>query len=321
MANPDFGSNLTNTTSKFSTATMDGKIRNVQLEINLIVTIIINSITCPFTVLLNVLVIMAVKRRPRLQTKANILLACLAVTDVLTGLLVQPSFIAWKISVLKNINISGIKELHNVLLRGLAVCSSLHLILVTSERLLAIKFTLRYLYIANIRNMKVSVLAIWAFSFITGGLRFMERYDVSNYAKNITLSLTLAVSVIFIATAYIILYRETLRHQKMIKTQQLPQEEVERFVKGNKALKTTVFVVGGVVLCFLPMVIRLWAEVLKRKKLLAVDKQLLDILNPWVRTFGMLNSPLNPLIYCLRQKEMRKFVFRLPSQVVQPHIN
>ena len=31
------------------------------------------------------------------------------------------------------------KKLHNVLLRGLAVCSSLHLILVTSERLLAIK--------------------------------------------------------------------------------------------------------------------------------------------------------------------------------------
>ena len=85
----------------------------------------------------------------------------------------------------------------------------------------------------------------------------MERYDVSNYAKNITLSLTLAVSVIFIATAYIILYREALRHQKMIKSQQLPQEEVERFVKGNKALKTTVFVVGGVVLCFLPMVIHL----------------------------------------------------------------
>ena len=72
----------------------------------------------------------------------------------------QPSFIAWKISVLKNINISGIKELHNVLLRGLTVCSSLHLILVTNERLLAIKFTLRYLYIANIRKMKVSVLAI-----------------------------------------------------------------------------------------------------------------------------------------------------------------
>ena len=317
MAN-HFGSNPRNTTSKFSNTTMDGKIQNVQLESNLIVAIIINSITCPFTVLLNVLVIMAIKRRPRLQTNANILLACLAVTDVLTGLLVQPSFIAWKTSVLKKININGIKELHNVLLRGLAVCSSLHLILVTSERLLAIKFALQYPYIATIRNIRVSVLAIWIFSFITGGLRFMEQYNVSKYAKNIALSLTLALTVIFIATAYIILYRETLRHQKMIKTQQLPQEEVERFVKGHRALKTTVFAVGAVLLCFLPMVLHLWGTVLIRNKQLVVDNQLLDILNPWVRTFGMLNSPLNPLIYCLRQKEMRNFVFRLPSQVVQP---
>ena len=114
-----------------------------------------------------------------------------------------------------------------------------------------------------------------------------------------------------------ILYQETLRHQKVIKTQQLPQE-VKRFVKGNKALKTTVFVVGGVVLCFLPMVLHQWGKVLIRNKQLVVDNQLLAILNPWVRTFGMLNSPLNPLIYCLRQKEMRKFVFRLPSQVVHP---
>ena len=48
---------------------MDGK---------LFVTIVINNITCPFTVLLNVLVLMAVKRKPALQSKTNILLACLA---------------------------------------------------------------------------------------------------------------------------------------------------------------------------------------------------------------------------------------------------
>ena len=39
----------------------------------------------------------------------------------------------------------------------------------------------------------------------------------------------------------------------MIKTQQMPQEEVERFAKDNKALKTTVYVVGALALCFSPM--------------------------------------------------------------------
>ena len=67
--------------------------------------------------------------------------------------------------------------------------------------------------------------------------------------------LAISFSVVFIVVAYIILYLETLRLRKKIRTQQLPQQEIERFVKENKALKTTVLVVGAVVLCFLPMAV------------------------------------------------------------------
>ena len=67
------------------------------MPVGLVSTVIINGISCPLTVLLNVLVIMAIKRRPRLQTNTNILMVCLAATDaLLTGLLVQPSFILRK---------------------------------------------------------------------------------------------------------------------------------------------------------------------------------------------------------------------------------
>ena len=51
----------------------EGDTQNVPVLVSLISTVIINGITCPLIVLLNVLVIMAVKRRPRLQTHTNIL--------------------------------------------------------------------------------------------------------------------------------------------------------------------------------------------------------------------------------------------------------
>ncbi|KAL9968199.1 hypothetical protein ACROYT_G026546 [Oculina patagonica] len=92
-------SNFTNITNKLTNIGNKGEVPNALYEINSIITVIINSITCPLTVLLNMLVIMAVKRRPRLQSNTNILLACLATTDVFTGLAVQPSFIVWKIYV------------------------------------------------------------------------------------------------------------------------------------------------------------------------------------------------------------------------------
>ncbi|KAL9960278.1 hypothetical protein ACROYT_G033717 [Oculina patagonica] len=212
------GSNFTNGTR----ITTEGDTRNIPQEVSFIITIIINGISCPFTVLLNVLVIMAVKRRPRLQSNTNILLACLAATDVLTGLLVQPSFIAWK--------------------------------------------------------------------------------------------------SIYLLNAYVILYRETRRHEKKIKTQQLPQEEVERFAKESKALKTTVFVVSAVMISFLPMALTLLL-VVKGLRKQGEYEAVFSVLSPTFRTCAMLNSLLNPLIYCLRQKEMRKFVLRLPCQAVEPTMN
>ena len=73
---------------------------NAPLEVSYIITIIANGIACPLTLLLNVLVIKAVKTTPRLRTNSNILLACLAVTDALTGLFCQPSYILWRVYLL-----------------------------------------------------------------------------------------------------------------------------------------------------------------------------------------------------------------------------
>ena len=125
---------LTNMTNKIvQNATMENETvaGSVQLEFIFTVgAIIINGIACPCTFLLNVFVIMAVKKRPSLQSNTNILLACLAVTDLLTGLIVQPSFVTWKsFYVLKNINIAAVKGVHNLFLRVLTISSSLRLML------------------------------------------------------------------------------------------------------------------------------------------------------------------------------------------------
>ena len=300
------GINFTNASKMTST---EGDTANVPLEVSYILTIIINSITCPFTVLLNVLVIMAVKTRPRLQTNSNILLACLAATDALTGLIVQPSFILWRISLVHGAGGSeGILSFHDAFLNAAILSSSFHLMLVTFERLLAIKFTMRYSTVITEKNIKIAVAVFWIIAFTSGTFRLLKMQLIFLLVE---VTLVLVSCIVFIPLAYMILYHETRRHQKMIKTQQLPQEEVERFTKENKALKTTVYVVGAVIFCLLPGVVYLilLAAGFRRSSLL--------VLEPWLRTCSMVNSLLNPLIYCWRQKEMRKFVFTR-TQVVRP---
>ena len=292
-------------------ANKEGFTANVPLEVSYIITIIINSITCPFTVLLNVLVIMAVKRRPRLQTNSNILLACLAATDALTGLIVQPLFIVWKISLILGVgNSEGFFYFHNAFLITAVLSSSLQLMLVTFERLLAIKFTMRYSNIITEKKIKIAVTVFWIIALSCGIFMLIKMKLI---IVRFVFILVLVSCILFVAFSYLILYRETRRHQKMIKTQQLPQEEVERFTKENKALKTTVFVVGAVIFCLLPagaLVSLLTAGLISSLSSLL-------IWDSWVRTASMLNSLLNPLIYCWQQKEMREFIFR-GTQVVQP---
>ena len=159
---------------------MDGETRNVPLEVSYIITIIFNSITCPFTVLLNALVIMAVKRRPRLQSYNNILLACLAVTDALTGLLVQPSFVSWKIFQLigeTKDKVDTIRVLHVSLILTVSISSALHLMLVTLERLIAIKYTLHYTSFVKTRNVRVVVIVFWILALCCAVLNGWRRQN------------------------------------------------------------------------------------------------------------------------------------------------
>ena len=259
------------------------------------------------------MVIIAVKRRPRLQTNANILLACLATTDAFTGLTLQPTFILRSTFHLLGININVlIGDFRRFCLFAMTICSPLHLMLVTCERLIAIRFTEHYPYIVIKRNIKVAVIAFWVFSIFYA--TFVSFRIITGLVSILNLLAVLIIisCIIFIVSAYVILYRETLRHRKMIKTQQLPQEEVQRFAKESKVLKTTVLVVGAVVLCILPVVFLSLFYIYKP----VILRSCLPC--PWATTIYTLNSFINPLIYCWRQKEMRHFVFRLSSFPVAP---
>ena len=314
------GSNFTNVTEMKA----QDDTSNLAQEVS-IITIIINGITCPFTVVLNVLVIMAVKRRRRLQSNTNILLACLAATDALTGLVVQPSFIVWKTFDLLNYN--GIEHsmaegFNKFFLRTLTVCSSLHLILITWERLMAVKFTMRYPCVVTKRKFKVGVIMFWSFTFLSEGVKYVSNNVIVRITFNLIVSLVTVFCIVFITASYAILYRESRLLERKIKTQQLPQEQVERFAKENKALKTTALVVSAVLLSFLPMAfgLTILSIVVGVKRHLNLNAVFV-VWVPLAHTCAVLNSLLNPLIYCLRQKEMRKFVFRAPCKPVEPAMN
>ena len=134
--------------------------------------------------------------------------------------------------------------------------------------------------------------------------------EVPSLAGSIIIIFDRPFCILFLTFANLIMYRETARHKDKIKTQHLPQEDVERFLKENKALKTTLFVVGAVLVCLLPVGFFFIVVVTGLHDIFPINVQLMQ-------TCAMLNSLVNPLIYCWRQKEMRNVIFGMRTQAVR----
>ena len=297
--------------NQFSRNVLDeGSQLHLTEQVLLIIQIIITTTACPLTVLLNILVILAVKKTPRLQSKANILLACLAATDAFIGLTAMPSSILvelYRVINVKSVPLRILELFHGGALLAGITNSLLHLMLVTSERLVAIKFTVHHPFLITEKYIKVSVATFWIIALCTWTLRYIIPYVVL-----FTVGSLVAICIISIVISYVILYRETLRHKKRIKTEQIALQEVETILKENKALKTTVYVVGSLFLCFTLSLIFLLSVMLKG---LSLEDSVYFV--SFCRVLIMLDSLLNPLIYFWRDKEMRKIVLPFFSRCVR----
>ena len=99
----------------------------------LIFRIVLNALSCPFVILLNILVIVAVKTKRRLRTKSNVSLACLATTD----LVVQPLQIVHHSLMLKDetgIICGRLVKITSAITFRCVMASVNHFVLLSSER-------------------------------------------------------------------------------------------------------------------------------------------------------------------------------------------
>ena len=268
----------------------------------LIFLIIINIVTSLFAAAFNSLVIMAVRTKTRLRTnKSNILLACLAVTDLAVGVIVQPMFIAVLITVVlgETTRASCALQAATQLMSSVLCDTSLiHLTLISGERYLAMKHAYAYAtgLVTEGRLLVASGLA-WFFSLIMHIPLFVDR-SVFIPINNTFIGLSLAV-IIF---CHLTVYREVRRHQKELSTQQVTEEARQKFLKDKKGFKLSATIVAVLVLCCIPIItVRI---VLENHRSITSIKANFVALSLSV-SIAIFNSFVNPLIYAIRTREFR----------------
>ena len=264
-------------------------------------SIILEVFCCPFVVLMNALVIAAVKRTRRLQSASNVLLASLAGTDLLTGTTVFPASIAGEVFVIAGGSVTTyctlVKKIFSPL-RFLSVLTSLfHLGVISVDRYIAIRHSLQYYNIVTNCRLAIAI----AFSWCLAGAFTIFKLLVDTSLPIFVLQGLTFTCVVIMVYCHVSVYLVTRRHGRQIRTEQIPTgEDTEQFLKEKKGWKTTGVIIGFVALSLLPGVF------INFGVMFTWEPRWLDRFRPLVLSFLILNSLSNPIIYCLRIQNMRQ---------------
>ena len=269
---------------------------------------IINVILSIASGIANTLVISVIWKTPALRSPSIVLLSGLATADFAVAVVAQPLFLAIKMKILLTSSESDTCDLGMIFGITVYVTNGASLMTVTAislDRLLAIRYDLRYPSIVTIPRVIYAISLSWLISGFLATLFLWTGYDT----YLIVTLCGIAICFSFCKITHLRIYRIVCRHQRQI------QMQVEAVQEGNRSQmarfkKTTVnaFLIHYCLLLYYTPLITLKALISRFKGSLEFES--------WYRYHGpiawnlsviflFMNSSLNPLIYCWRLREMR----------------
>lgn len=256
----------------------------------LIFITVVNTTTCPFTIILNALVMIAMKTKARLKTNSNTTLACLALTDVLVGIIAQPVFTGSTILILQGETSSKYfarRRIVRTTLRSIAGASIRHLVLINVERYLAVKHSFTYTTMVTKARILGSSGLAWMTAVVANLPLLLTNNNILLTLSNIFLFIGIATIVFCQVTVYI----EIRRHEKEIAAQQVSQEARQKFLKEKRAFKLTTTVLFILLLCYSPqLVVRI---LFVSSKITTVNSTCIALFS--ATSIAVLNSFINPI--------------------------
>ena len=296
---------------------------------NLVASISVNSVAIIPTILLNALAVFTVTTKRTLQSNSNILLACLAGSDLFAGMVGLTITVAVNVKRAFSIEpFCALEAVHFITLYGPTYVSLGHLVLISVDRYIAIKDALRYRVIVTKQRIKKGVLAAWAIGVYLTIQETVLAVTVKNAVKMYSVYWTVgSVSSSFIGLVcisgicycYVYIFSEIRRQKKRLQTEQVSQDERKRVKKDNKAAYTLGIILGVLVITYMPSMILLLLGSIPAYNIFDPGTALISY--SWSSTFVLLRSLFNPIIYCWRNENIRYAVleiFRLrkPERVV-----
>ena len=276
----------------------------------LIVLLVLNTFLSITAFLGNTLILVALHKESSLHPPSKLLLRSLAITDLLVGIIVEPLYVVYLMSVKSkrwdicyNVNVALFITSHILCSVSLLVLTA-----ISVDRLLALWLGLRYRQVVTLTRVYITVIVMWVLPIVA----------TTSYIWNPQLLLLLLyIHLSFCLSIIIFSYMKIffmLRHYQIQVTvaQEQPRQAIPlNIARYRKAVYSALWVQVTLFICYLPFIITEALTDLKSVKL----SSSVYLVKTFSFTFVFLNSALNPFLYCWKIKEVRQAVKHTIRQI------
>ena len=261
-------------------------------------------------VILNSIVLSLMRRKERLQTLSNTILASLAVSDLMSGLFGIALFFGCSVAIMAGH--IGLCVSSTLFMRFTAVSTVLHFLLVACDRHIMITFSLRYQALVNKCRVRGALIAIWLMSTLVATVEltwFETKITKDSMEKDKIYSILfivvfLAVPLLSILCIYGHIIVVSTRHllalrarRTNLKDEATNARSIARDLRGTVVLISTLVVFAG---CWLPFFLMILQDYLGARIISATSWRLCLLL------FARFIPPVtNPVLCALCKRDFR----------------
>ena len=255
----------------------------------------------------NVLILIALHKESSLHPPSKLMFRCLAITDLCVGLITQPMFAAellFQIHDLPNLcyYLDVWEDILTIVFSGVSLLTAAA---ISVDRLLALSLGLRYRQVVTVRRVGAILSCFW---IVSVAVSLMVRFWSSSIASRVISAIIILclVTSVYCYTKIFLLLRH---HQIQIQAGHAHQGQQNgggiplNIARYRKTVSVTLWVQITLVACYLPH-----AVLIPFRHVSFASKGSLVIGGRYTTTLLLLNSSLNPFLYCWKIREVRQAV-------------
>ena len=252
----------------------------------------------------NFLILVALHKETSLHPPSKLLYRNLAMTDLCVGIISQPLDVTDWISVVTERWDICYYALQGTHFSGFILCSVslLTSTAISVDRLLALLLGLRYRQVVTLRRTCITAIGFWILCILASLTSLLWKSSIRSWCQYIGTAICLVITIFAYTKIFFSLRHNQIHVQNYVAQGQPSQAIPSNIARYKKAVYSAMWVQGTLVACYVPYAI---TEALTPQQGMTLSVYLF---RQFTATLLFLNSSLNPLLYCLKIREVRQAV-------------